>query len=108
MAGGTGDDTYVVDNVRDLIWKSANQDGTDTVWASVDYTLPAWVEVLYVVNAASQGTGNELGNQIYGEFGQQRAVRAGGPRTRSSATAATTTFTGAPTTTILDGDSAPM
>src|SRR5262249_1124744 len=43
MLGGAGNDTYFVDNAGDVVFESANE-GTDAVFASVDYALTANVE----------------------------------------------------------------
>ncbi|MFG1379898.1 calcium-binding protein, partial [Xanthobacter autotrophicus] len=69
MYGGAGDDAYVVDNLGDQVFENAGE-GTDTVNASVSYTLGANVEKLYLLgSAAIDGTGNELGNEINGNAG---------------------------------------
>ncbi len=70
MVGGVGDDTYVVDQAGDIVTESAGQ-GTDTVRASVSYTLSANVERLQL-SAGTQslnGTGNDLANQLIGNGG---------------------------------------
>jgi trimeric autotransporter adhesin len=68
MSGGTGNDTYVVDNVGDVVTENLNE-GTDTVIASIDYTLGANVENLTLTGAAISGTGNGLANTIVGNAG---------------------------------------
>jgi len=68
MYGGLGDDTYVVDNAYDFV-KENDSEGVDTVNASVDYTLAAFVENLVLTGAAVSGTGNDLGNTITGNEG---------------------------------------
>ena len=65
MVGGPGDDTFVVDNTGDVVIENANE-GSDTVLASVSYTLPANVENLTLAGTAAVGTGNNLANVITG------------------------------------------
>ena len=65
MAGGQGNDTYIVDNIGDVVIEANNQ-GTDNVQASVNYTLAANIENLALIGAALIGTGNTLNNTITG------------------------------------------
>jgi len=66
MLGGAGNDTYVVDNVRDVVMETANE-GVDVVRSSVTYALGANVENLTLTGtAASNGTGNCLNNRLTG------------------------------------------
>jgi len=65
MAGGNGDDIYIVDNLGDLVTEAAGQ-GTDTVKASISYTLGANVENLILTGSAADGTGNDLANTLTG------------------------------------------
>ena len=60
-----GNDTYIVDNVGDVAAEVAG--GTDTVLASVSYTLSTNLENLTLTgSAATNGTGNAKGNVITG------------------------------------------
>jgi Ca2+-binding RTX toxin-like protein len=69
MTGGAGDDTYYVDNVKDVVTEAA-AGGTDTMIASVTRTLAANVENLVLTgSAAINGTGNGLANSIVGNAG---------------------------------------
>ncbi len=65
MTGGTGNDTYVVSSTADKVIELAGE-GTDTVISSVNYTLGATLENLVLDGAATNGTGNDLANQITG------------------------------------------
>jgi Ca2+-binding RTX toxin-like protein len=70
MAGGAGNDTYVVDNAGDVIIESANS-GTDTVvTAFTSYTLGGNVENLrFLTNASNTGVGDAGNNTIFGNTG---------------------------------------
>src|SRR5207245_1935721 len=64
-------DRYYVDNPGDLVVEKANE-GTDTVFASISYTLPANVENLTLLDVPDTfliGTGNSLDNVIIGNSG---------------------------------------
>ena len=68
LYGGVGNDIYVVDSLSDTIVENANE-GTDTVEASITYSLAALanVENLTLTGAnAIDGTGNALDNVIRG------------------------------------------
>ncbi|MFT3960568.1 calcium-binding protein [Propionivibrio sp.] len=66
LDGGAGNDTYVVDNAGDMVIEGASK-GTDTVRASVAYTLGANLENLTLTGVeAIDGTGNSAGNQLAG------------------------------------------
>lgn len=69
MKGGTGNDTYVVDSAGDVATELAGE-GTDTVRASINYTLGANVENLTLTGGANlNGTGNTLDNLLTGNDG---------------------------------------
>jgi len=72
MSGGDGDDSYIVDNVGDIV-SEENDDGTDPggiddVQSSVNFTLGANIENLTLLDvpAAVEGIGNNLANTIVG------------------------------------------
>ncbi|HWR53978.1 MAG TPA: M10 family metallopeptidase C-terminal domain-containing protein [Bryobacteraceae bacterium] len=66
MSGGAGNDLYIVDDAGDILLENLAE-GTDTVQASVSYTLSDNVENLILTGtAALDGTGNDLDNVITG------------------------------------------
>jgi Ca2+-binding RTX toxin-like protein len=67
MKGGANDDTYYVDDVGDLVIENG-QEGTDTVIAVIDVKMAADVErlVLAAEAGATNGTGNDLANELTG------------------------------------------
>jgi Ca2+-binding RTX toxin-like protein len=74
MIGGTGDDTYFVTDAGDRVIEAAGE-GSDTVAASVSYTLGAGAQVELLTTGDTAGTaaidltGNELDNAIWGNAG---------------------------------------
>lgn len=72
LAGGWGDDVYLVDNAADKVKEAAGQ-GTDSVTASVSYSIEkaGEVEILELDATAGDisGTGNKLNNALYGNDG---------------------------------------
>ncbi len=69
LVGGNGNDVYYVDATGDVVVEATSQ-GTDTVIASVTYTLAANVENLTLNGtAALNGTGNTLNNVLTGNSG---------------------------------------
>jgi trimeric autotransporter adhesin len=69
MAGGSGNDTYIVDNVGDIITELAGG-GNDAVRSSVTYTLSPYVDNLTLTGTSNiNGTGNSDKNKIIGNSG---------------------------------------
>jgi Ca2+-binding RTX toxin-like protein len=70
MFGGLGNDTYIVDNVGDVVSEDPDE-GTDTVQTTLNaYALPANVENLTFSGVGDfTGTGNQLNNVIAGGAG---------------------------------------
>ncbi|GEM_PF-256058 len=74
LTGGAGDDTYMVDNIGDVVVEADNA-GTDTVQASASYTLANNIENLTLTGAANiNGTGNALDNLIVGNSGNNTLI----------------------------------
>ncbi|MFN0193739.1 MAG: M10 family metallopeptidase C-terminal domain-containing protein, partial [Aestuariivirga sp.] len=65
MEGLDGNDTYYADNVLDTVIEALNA-GIDAVRSTVNWTLSADVEKLYILNSVVSATGNALSNFIYG------------------------------------------
>ncbi|QNM83782.1 hypothetical protein H8M03_05530 [Sphingomonas sabuli] len=65
MHGGDGNDTYVVDDGADRI-SELEEEGIDTVYSSVSFSLRSHIENLVLGGSAVRGTGNGLSNAISG------------------------------------------
>jgi Ca2+-binding RTX toxin-like protein len=89
MGGGSDSPTFLysmkegasfyVDNVNDVVvagghyFSNINQVGDmDTVYTTVDYTLPSGIENLVMTGSATTGRGNELNNNLFGRGGSDR------------------------------------
>ena len=69
MIGGDGDDTYVVDNAGDVIVEN-NNEGEDTVYTSLTYTLADDIENIVLTGTADiDATGNDADNTLIGNSG---------------------------------------
>jgi len=69
LIGGAGDDIYIVDNLKDVVIEQEGE-GTDTVRASVNWTLGANQENLELIGSANiSGTGNAQDNRLIGNDG---------------------------------------
>ncbi|MBR0556581.1 calcium-binding protein [Ciceribacter sp. L1K23] len=69
MRGLAGDDVYQVNSIYDVVEEDANG-GTDTVRASVTFTLGDNVEHLVLTGSANiDATGNDLDNRLTGNTG---------------------------------------
>ena len=81
MSGGMGNDTYTVDNAIDFIREVVGE-GTDTVEASISWTLGDEVENLWLTGAGVlTGTGNVHANMLTGNASDNRINGAAGADT---------------------------
>ncbi|MCL5775929.1 tandem-95 repeat protein [Limibaculum sp. FT325] len=83
LEGQDGNDLYRIDDEGDAVVERRNR-GTDTVEASITYTLPNNVENLVLTGAADiDGTGNGDDNVITGNSGANTLTGLGGADTLS-------------------------
>ncbi|MBH1973674.1 MAG: FG-GAP repeat protein [Rhodobacteraceae bacterium] len=80
LIGGAGNDSYKVDSLGDVIAEDL-AGGTDTVTASVDWTLGANLDNLTLTGTARRATGNGLANTLTGTAGNDTLDGAGGADT---------------------------
>jgi serralysin len=70
MQGGAGNDSYVVDNIADVVIEQGPAaSDIDSVYSYIDYTLGANLENLNLVGSAVKATGNSLNNILRGTDG---------------------------------------
>jgi Ca2+-binding RTX toxin-like protein len=94
MYGSIGDDVYVVDDVADYVLEDAGE-GTDTVQASITYTLGSNLENLTLTGtAAINGTGNTFDNLLTGNSGNNTLTGGAGNDTLDGGTAGTDSLRG--------------
>ena len=90
MIGGVGNDTYFVDDGLDQVVENASA-GTDAVFTTVHFILPANVETLVLQGSADLPRHRQCARQLdLRQFRQQHGSTARAPPTRSPATPATT------------------
>jgi Ca2+-binding RTX toxin-like protein len=78
LTGGQGNDAFYVDSTSDTALESSNQ-GTDTVYSSVNWTLTTNFEHLTLIgNGNVSGTGNGSANTITGNSGNNAIDGLGG------------------------------
>jgi Ca2+-binding RTX toxin-like protein len=78
LAGLAGNDTYIVTQTNDSVVESFGN-GTDTVRASISYTLGNNVEKLVLTGSGNiNGTGNSLANALTGNAGNNTLHGQGG------------------------------
>jgi len=94
LLGGLGDDTYVVGRTSGITITELAGEGTDTVHASIAYTLVDNVENLLITSTSTiAGTGNNANNVITGGTGSNTLSGGGGDDTLNGM-AGTDTLTG--------------
>ncbi len=76
MIGGAGNDTFVVNSIRDVL---ADSGGVDLVKSTVSRTLAAGFEKMTLLGAAAiNGTGNAAANILTGNAGNNKLFGLGG------------------------------
>lgn len=90
MHGGRGAETFVVDDLRDIVHDDG---GRDIVRSSVDYRLPDEIESLTLTGSAVIGIGNRAANAITGN-GKANALSGLGGKDTVSGGSGNDTLTG--------------
>jgi hypothetical protein len=63
MAGGAGDDSYVVDDAGDVVVELANE-GVDSITSKISLVLGDNIERLYAAQSGLSLTGNAMANSL--------------------------------------------
>ena len=105
MAGGDGDDIYVVDSSVDKVTELdlADSGANNSVQASVNYILAAHVEHLTLIGNALIGFGNDLDNTVTGTGKNNRLLGLAGSDTVSGLDGNDTLDGGAGNDSLLGG-----
>lgn len=77
LIGLGGDDLYCVNNAGDVVTEAANA-GYDTVISTVNYTMPANVDALYMVGSGLTGTGSAGADALFSYGGANTLIGLGG------------------------------
>ena len=78
LVGGLSGDTYVLDNIGDVVTELANQ-GYDKVISRFDYTLGDNLEAVILTSSENlTGTGNALNNTLIGNGGDNLMLGGAG------------------------------
>ena len=81
MAGGAGDDIYVVDSTSDVVNENSSE-GTDLIQSSVTYTAPTNVENITLTGGtALTATGNSANNKLTGNAASSTLIGGSGDDT---------------------------
>ena len=104
MKGGVGNDIYYVDNVGDVVTENVGE-GTDTVNASVGFTLDHNTENLSLTGTANiNGSGNALDNLLIGNSGNNNLFGSSGADTLMGGDGNDTLDGGTGTDTMIGGN----
>jgi Ca2+-binding RTX toxin-like protein len=78
LRGGLGNDAYFVGDAGDVVIEAANS-GYDSVFATVDFVLPEYVErLVFQSRQGLLGTGNSLDNSLSGWEGNDTLIGGAG------------------------------
>ena len=76
LVGLGGNDLYYVNNTGDTVTEAVNG-GSDTMVATVNYTLPANVEAMYMIGSGLTGTGSANADSLFSSGGPNTLVGLG-------------------------------